>query len=56
MSPIVVDSYVSRDDYLARDPAGERLWIYRDRRAQRWYLHGLFDRRRRVPVSLRAAP
>lgn len=34
---------VARDYYLAHSPAGERLWVYHDRRADRWYLHGLFD-------------
>ncbi len=34
---------VARDYYLAHSPAGERLWVYRDRRAGGWYLHGLFD-------------
>jgi protein ImuB len=34
---------VARDYYLAYSPPGERLWVYRDRRTGRWYLHGLFD-------------
>ncbi len=34
---------VSRDYFIACSPAGERLWIYLDRRSQRWYLQGLFD-------------
>jgi protein ImuB len=34
---------VSRDYHIAVSPAGERLWVYRDRRAGRWYLHGRFD-------------
>lgn len=34
---------VSRDYYVARSPAGERLWVFLDRRAGHWYLHGLFD-------------
>lgn len=34
---------VARDYYRARSVRGERLWIYRDRRAPRhWYLHGIF--------------
>lgn len=34
---------VARDYYVAHNPNGERLWIYRDRRHDRgWYLHGLF--------------
>ena len=37
------DADVARDYYVALSPAGERLWIYRDRRADRWYLHGLLD-------------
>lgn len=34
---------VARDYYLARNPANERFWIYRDRRGGGWFLHGLFD-------------
>ena len=34
---------VARDYYLARNASGERLWVYRDRRSGRWYLHGFFD-------------
>ncbi len=34
---------VARDYYIARNPRGQRLWVYRDRRGgRRWYLHGLF--------------
>jgi len=33
---------IARDYYLARNPDGERLWIYRDRHSGHWYLHGLF--------------
>jgi protein ImuB len=33
---------VRRDYYVARNPRGMRTWIFRDRRAERWYLHGLF--------------
>jgi len=36
---------VRRDYYLARNPAGARLWIYRDRDRDgdgSWYLHGIF--------------
>lgn len=34
---------VARDYYVARDPAGARLWIYRQRRTPaRWFLHGIF--------------
>ncbi|MBI2993370.1 MAG: DNA polymerase Y family protein [Gammaproteobacteria bacterium] len=33
---------VKRDYYLARNPAGTRCWVYRDRAEQRWYLHGVF--------------
>jgi protein ImuB len=33
----------ARDYYIARTAAGERLWIYRERRAPgRWLLHGIF--------------
>lgn len=31
---------VRRDYFVARNPAGQMLWIYRDR--QGWYCHGLF--------------
>ena len=34
---------VARDYYLAHNPIGERLWIYRDRQTDGWYLQGLFD-------------
>jgi protein ImuB len=34
---------VRRDYYVARTPAGARLWIFRERRAQGgWFLHGVF--------------
>jgi protein ImuB len=34
---------VSRDYFVAANPAGETFWIYRERRDPRaWYLHGLF--------------
>ncbi|WP_435103964.1 Y-family DNA polymerase [Arhodomonas sp. AD133] len=34
---------VARDYYIACNDHGERLWIYRERRApQAWFLHGLF--------------
>jgi protein ImuB len=33
---------VTRDYFVARSAAGERLWIFRDRRGGGWYLHGLF--------------
>ena len=31
---------VRRDYFVARNPAGQWAWIFRD--AQGWYLHGLF--------------
>ncbi len=31
-----------RDYYVARAPDGARLWVYRDLRADAWYLHGLW--------------
>lgn len=31
---------VRRDYFVARNPAGQMLWIYRD--SQGWYCHGLF--------------
>ncbi|MDZ7830076.1 MAG: DNA polymerase Y family protein [Halofilum sp. (in: g-proteobacteria)] len=34
---------VERDYFVARNPAGMTLWVYRERRVPRtWYLHGLF--------------
>ena len=34
---------VQRDYYVAANPAGERLWVYRERReASAWFLHGVF--------------
>jgi protein ImuB len=33
---------VTRDYFVARSPAGERLWVFKDRRGGGWYLHGLF--------------
>lgn len=33
---------VSRDYYIARGEAGQHYWIFRDRLAQRWYIHGIF--------------
>jgi protein ImuB len=33
---------VARDYFVAYSPAGERLWVFRDRRGGGWYLHGLF--------------
>ena len=34
---------VQRDYYVAANPAGERLWVYRERgEAGAWFLHGVF--------------
>jgi len=33
---------ITRDYFVAHSPAGERLWVFRDRRGGSWYLHGLF--------------
>lgn len=34
---------VTRDYYVARNPAGVRLWVFRERRpSRRWFLHGVF--------------
>jgi protein ImuB len=34
---------VTRDYYVARNPAGARLWVFRERRPpRRWFLHGIF--------------
>lgn len=33
---------ITRDYFIAHSRAGERLWVFRDRRGGGWYLHGLF--------------
>jgi protein ImuB len=34
---------VARDYYVATNPRGMRLWIFRQRRGGRhWFLHGIF--------------
>ncbi len=33
----------ARDYYRAVNPAGERFWVYRDRKSGAWFLHGVFD-------------
>lgn len=33
---------ITRDYFVAHGTAGERLWVFRDRRGGGWYLHGLF--------------
>jgi protein ImuB len=33
---------VERDYYVARDPHGALLWIYRACASRRWFLHGFF--------------
>lgn len=33
---------VERDYWRAETAAGERVWLYRDGRTGRWFLHGLF--------------
>ena len=33
----------SRDYYIASASNGERLWLFKDRRGGRWYLHGLMS-------------
>lgn len=38
------DHAACRDYYVARNPRGETLWIYREhRREAHWYLHGIFS-------------
>ena len=34
---------VQRDYYRAEWDEGTHVWIYRDRRTDRWFLHGFFD-------------
>jgi protein ImuB len=33
---------VSRDYYIARGSRGQHYWVFHDRRAQQWYVHGIF--------------
>jgi protein ImuB len=33
---------VCRDYYIARGERGDYYWVFRDRLAQRWYIHGIF--------------
>jgi len=33
---------IARDYFVAQGPAGECLWVFRDRRDGGWYLHGFF--------------
>ncbi len=33
---------VSRDYYIAGDRGGQQYWVYCDRLAHRWYIHGVF--------------
>jgi len=33
---------VSRDYYIAADGSGQHYWVFRDRRAGQWYIHGVF--------------
>jgi len=34
---------IARDYFVALSWAGDRLWVFRDRRSGRWFLHGLFS-------------
>jgi protein ImuB len=37
------DDGIARDYFVARNPEGVHLWVYRDRRSKDcWYLHGMF--------------
>lgn len=33
---------VSRDYYIATDHSGQHYWVFRDRLARQWYMHGVF--------------
>ena len=33
---------IARDYFVAQDPHGARYWLFRERRAQDWFLHGIF--------------
>lgn len=32
----------SRDYFVARNPEGQRFWVFHERRQRRWFMHGLF--------------
>ena len=34
---------ICRDYYLAATPRGLRVWIYRERKSKRWFLHGIYQ-------------
>ncbi|MFQ6004192.1 MAG: DNA polymerase Y family protein [Woeseia sp.] len=36
------DDGIARDYYVAVNPVGMHVWVYRDRRSDCWYLHGIF--------------
>ena len=42
---------VTRDYFVAHSRAGERLWVFRDRRGDGWYLHGKGFRSATGPAS-----
>lgn len=33
---------ISRDYYVATDKGGQHYWVFRDRLARQWYIHGVF--------------
>ena len=33
---------ISRDYYVAEDVSGQYYWIFRDRMARQWHIHGIF--------------
>jgi protein ImuB len=33
---------VSRDYYIARNNSGQHYWVFHDRLARAWYIHGVF--------------
>ena len=33
---------IARDYYIVRQAGGARLWVFKERRSRRWYLHGVF--------------
>ncbi|MDG0979642.1 MAG: DNA polymerase Y family protein [Halieaceae bacterium] len=37
------ESSQCRDYYIAIDTEHYRFWVFRDRRSQQWYLHGIFE-------------
>jgi protein ImuB len=37
------DSFVGRDYFTIQDDAGRWLWVFRETRTQRWFVHGVWN-------------